>query len=207
MKNLKKIFVVLLVTMMASTMLISCGGPKTSPEESTKIFLDVVLKDDKTNMDKIGINEEDYTTFKKEKEDGFMKGFEGTGLDSSILTDEIKTKFKNDILKGLATLSYEVAPVSEEKDTANVDVKIKAFDMEKISTDAQNKIIKEVTDNPNMTETEMYKEMYKLIGEAIAAGTVKQDLKTVSMTLTKKDNIWLPNDNDIDVIMSAIMAE
>lgn len=127
-----------------------------------------------------------------------MKGFEGTGLDSSILTDEVKTKFKNDILKELAILSYEVALVSEDKDTVNVDVKIKVFDMEKISIDAQNKIMKEVTNNPNMIETEMY----RLIGEAIAAGTVKQDLKTVSMTLTKQDNIWLPSDTDIDVIMA-----
>lgn len=207
MKNLKKFFAVILVTMMSATMLISCGEPKTSPEESAKVFLDVVLKDDKTNMSKIGMEEEDYTKFKKEKEDAMMKSFESSGLDSSILTDEIKTKFKNDIIKGFTTLTYEVAPVSTDKDTAKVDVKIKYFDMEKISTDTQNKIIKEATDNPNMTEKEIYTESFKFIGEGIAAGTVKQDLKTVTMTLSKTDNnVWLPNDADIDAIMSAIMG-
>lgn len=206
MKNLKKFFSVILISMMVATMLISCGSPKTSPEESVKIFLDVVLKDDKTNMDKIGIDEEDYNKFKKEKEDEMMKGFEGSGLDSSILTDEIKTNLKNDILKGFTTLSYEVTPISTEKDTAKVEVKIKSFDMEKISTESQNKIIEKVTANPSMTEKEVYKETFNLIGSAMAAGTVKQDPKTVTMTLTQQDNVWVPNDSDIEAIMSAIIG-
>lgn len=205
MKNLKKIFVVLLVTMMAATMLVSCGEPKAKPEESTKIFLDIVLKDDKTSMDKISVTEEDYTKFKKEKEDAIMKSFEESGLDNSILTEDIKTKFKNDILKGLATITYEAAPVSQEKDTAKVDVKIKAFDMEKISKDSQDKIIQEATSNPNMTEKEIYAKSFNFVGEAIAAGTVKQDPKTVTMTLTKKDNVWVPDDKGIDAMLEAIM--
>lgn len=207
MRNLKKVFVVFLVTMMASTMLVSCGSPKTSPEESVKIFLNVVLKDDKTNMDKIGLNEEDYNKFKKEKEDSMLKGIEGSGVDSSILTDEIKTNLKNDILKGFTTLSYEVTPVSSDKNTSSVEVKIKVIDMEKVSEDTQNKIIAEVTANPKMTEKEIYKETFKIMGASIAAGTVKQDLQTVTITLTNKDNVWIPNDKDIENIMTAIMGE
>ena len=164
------------------------------------------MKDDKTNMAKISVTEEDYTKFKKEKEDAIMKSFEGSGLDKSILTDDIKTKFKDDILKGLATITYEVAPVSEEKDTAKVDVKIKAFDMEKISTDSQSKIIQEATSNPNMTEKEIYAKSFNLVGEAMAAGTVKQDPKTVTMTLTKTDNVWVPDDKGIEEILEAIMS-
>jgi len=206
MRNLKKVFVVFLVTMMASTMLVSCGGPKTSPEESAKIFLDVVLKDDKSNMDKIGLKEENYTNFKKEKEDSIMNGFEALGVDSSILTDEIKTNYKNDILKGIASISYEVAPVSSDKNTASVQVKIKVIDMAKISADCQAKIIEEVTTNPTMTEKEVYKETFKLMGAAIASGTVKQEPKTVTMTLTNQDNVWIPNENDIKTIMAAVMG-
>lgn len=207
MRKMKKVFAVILVTVMAAAMLVACGGPKTPPEESAKIFLDVILKDDKTNMAKIGINEEEYTKFKKEKEDEMMKGFEGAGLNSSILTDEIKTNLKNDILKGFTTLSYEVTPVSTEKNTAKVEVKIKSFDMEKITTESQNKIMEKVTANPSMTEKEIYKETFKLIGSGIAAGTVKQDPKTVTMTLTQQDDVWVPNDDDIVAIMSAIVGE
>nr|WP_242964496.1 hypothetical protein [Clostridium beijerinckii] len=46
--------------MMVTIMLVCCGT-KATPEESAKIFLDLLLKDDKTNMDKIGMKEEDYS--------------------------------------------------------------------------------------------------------------------------------------------------
>jgi len=206
MKNFKKLFAVILVTIMAATILISCGGVKASPEESTKIYLDVILKDDKTNMDKIGATEEDYAKLKKTNEDEIMKGFENSGIDDSILTDEIKTNFKNNIFKGISSLSYEVTPVSEEKETAKVEVKIKVFDMEKISTDAQNIVLDKATTNPNITEKEIYTELFNFIGEAMAKGTVKQDSKTVPVTLTKKGNVWSPNDSDIDAIVTAIIG-
>lgn len=206
MKNFKKVFAAILVAIISSALIISCGGPKTTPEESGKIFLDVVLKDDKTNIDKIGMSEEDYNKFKQEKENQMIKGFESGIVDKSILTDEITTQFKNDILKGLSTLKYEVTPVKEEKDTATVEVKIQSFDIAKISADAQSAIINDVTNNPNITEKEIYAESFKLVGAAIAAGTVKEDTKKVTLTLTKHDNVWLPNDNDIFTLIAAIMG-
>ena len=116
MKNLKKNLIVMLVAIMATTMLISCGGPKTSPEENAKIFLDIVLKDDKTNMEKIGVKEEDYTTYKKIQEDTLMGELKTSGIDSSILTDEIISNLKDNILKGMSKLEYEVIPVSTDKE-------------------------------------------------------------------------------------------
>jgi len=206
MKNFKKILVVMMISLMTISMLVSCGT-KATPEESAKIFLDVLLKDDKTNMDKIGLKEEDYTKFKKEKEDELMKGFSSAGVDESILTDEIKTTLKDNIFKGLLSLKYEVTPVSTEKDTAKVNVKISVFDMDKIVKDGQAKIMEKVIANPSMTEKEIYKESFKVIGDAIAAGTVKTEPKTVEITLTKQSNVWLPNDDDIEKIMSSIMGE
>ena len=115
MKNLKKNIIVMFITIMATTMLISCGSPKIAPEESAKIFLDIVLKDDKTNMEKIGMSEEDYTTSKKYQEDELMEELGTSGIDSSILTDEIITTLKANIFKGMAKLEYEVTPVSTNK--------------------------------------------------------------------------------------------
>ena len=140
MKKMKKLLSVVLVLSLAVTMLIGCGGPKTSPEDSAKIFLDVLLKDDKTNMEKIGMKEEDYTKFRSELESGMMEGFASTGLDESVITDEVKNQLKSDLLTGLSKLEYEVSTSTTEKDTAKVEVKIKPFDLTKVSTDAQKKI-------------------------------------------------------------------
>lgn len=205
MENLKKFFAVALVTIMAVTILVGCGEPKTSPEESTRVFLSILLKNDKTNMDKIGLKEEDYTQFRKEFEDGMTQGFISGGVDEKVLTEEIKTNFKNDILNGLAKLEYKVTLVSKDKKTAKVEVQIKGFDINKISSDAQSKLQEEYLANPSMTQNEIYKESFKLIGKGIADGVLTQDEKTVTMTLTNENNTWVPGENDIITLVSAIM--
>ena len=205
MKKMKNFFALLLVTVMATVMLVGCGEPKATPEESAKIFLDVLLKDDKTNMEKIGMNEDTYTEFRKTLEDGIMEGFTSTGIDSSILTDEVKDSFKNNILTGLTKLEYEVLSSSTDQDTAKVEVKIKGFDMQKIVGDGQNEIMEKVTTNPSMSEAEIYEESFKIIGNAIAAGTVKKEPATITVVLTKENNVWLPEGNDIMSLMSSIV--
>jgi hypothetical protein len=205
MKSLKKFFAVILVTIMSAAMLVGCGEPKTSPEESTKIFLNVLLKNDKTNMDKIGLKEEDYTQFRKEFEDGMTQGFTSSGVDEKVLTEEVKTNFKNDILNGLTKLDYKVTLVSNDKKTAKVEVKIKGFDLQKISTDAQTKLQEQYLANPSMTQTEMYQQSFKLIGKGIADGILTQDEKTVTMTLTNENNTWIPGENDIVTLVTAVM--
>lgn len=206
MKKLKKILPLLLITVMTLMILTSCGKPKTTPEESAKIFLNVLLKGDKTNMDKIGMKEEDYTKFRTTVENELMKGFSSVGVDSSILTDKVKTDLKNDILKGLSKLEYEVVPVSTDKDTAKVQVKIKGFDMKKITETSQEKLKAEYAANPSMTQKEIYQSSFKLVGEGIANGIVVKEPKSVTLTLTKKDNIWLPGENDVTALMNVLIG-
>lgn len=205
MKNFKKVFTVILVTIMTATMLVACGEPKTSPEESTKIFLNILLKNDKTDMDKIGLKEDDYIKFRKEFEDGMTQGFSTSGVDEKVLTDEVKNNFKNDILTGLTKLEYQVTLVSKDKKTAKVEVKIKGFDVKKISDDAIAKLQEKYLANLSMTETEMYQESFKLIGKGIADGVLTADQKTVTMTLTNENNTWIPGENDITALVTAIM--
>jgi len=203
MKKLKRISVLLLAVMMATIMLVGCGT-KATPEESAKIFLDLLLKDDKTNMDKIGMKEKDYTEFRNSFDDGMMRGFENSGLDESILTDDIKTSFKKDIITGLTKVEYEVVSSSTDKNTAKVQVKIKGFDMQKITENGQSEIMKKVTENPSMTEQQIYTESFKLIGGSMASGILKQEPQTITITLTKEGGVWLPSEDDVVALMGAI---
>ncbi|NSB46119.1 hypothetical protein B0P06_005890 [Clostridium saccharoperbutylacetonicum] len=140
--------------MIASTMLISCGGLKVTAEESAKIFLNVLLKNDKTNMDKIGFTEDNYNKLVKDKEDKLMKSFTGDNIDKSVITDEVKAKFKDSLIKGLANISYELKQTSADKKVEKFDLKIKIFDMKKIFADAQNKANADINSNPGMTKEE-----------------------------------------------------
>ena len=206
MRKMKKVFALLLIIAMSAMMLVGCGEPKTTPEESAKIFLDVLLKNDKTDIDKIGMNEEGYTEFRKVLEEGMMEGFSNTGVDNSILTDEVKNAFKDSMLTGLTKLEYEVVSSSEDKNIAKVEVKIKGFDMNKISAESQKKLQAEFTKNPAMTQAEMFQSSFKHVGEGIAAGIIVPEPNSINLTLTKENNIWLPGENDIIALMTVIVA-
>lgn len=192
MKKLKKFFAVFLIAVISSTILMSCGGPKVSAEESVKIFLNVLLKDDKTNMEKIGFTEEDYNKLVKGKEDKLMGSFTGENVDKTIITDEVKTKFRESLIKGLSNLDYEIKQTSADKKVEKFDLKIKVFDMNKIFTDAQNKAITEYNNNPTMSKEEVQKMVLDNICESIANGTAKAEPQTISLIFTKGEKVWEP---------------
>lgn len=205
MKKLKKYFIVILVVIVTSTSIIACGESKTPPDESAKIFLNILLKNDKTNMDRIGLKEEEYAELRKEFEDYMTQGFSSSGIDEKVLTEEVKTNFQNDIIKGLSKVDYIVTLVSKDKKTAKVEVKIKGFDLQKISTDAQTKLHQQFLANPSMTQSEKYKELFNLIGKGIADGVLTEDEKTITMTLINENNTWVTDKNDSIAIVTSIM--
>ena len=206
MKNLTKLFSMMSVVMMASIMLISCGM-KATPEESTKIYFNALLKDDKTGIDKIGMKEEDFDKIKKDDDDKIMAFFSASGLGSDVVTDDVKNTFKDNVLKGMSKADFEVTPDSTDKETAKVNVKVKVFDMDKIIKDAQDKITGEYLANTSMSQKDVLQESFKIIGQEFADGTFKDDTKTVSITLNKKDNVWQPDDNGKAAVLNAIIGE
>lgn len=206
MKKMKKFLALFLITVMATMMLVGCEGPKTSPKESAEIFLDVLLKGDKTDMEKIDINEEKYTEFRKVLEEGIMEGFSYTEIDNSILTDEVRNTFKDNMIKGLSKVEYEVVSDSTDRNISKAEVKIRGFDMKKISSDVQEKIQAEVTANPLMKEKEIFQSSFKYIGEEIAAGTIVSEPNSMTLTLTKENNVWLPGENDVITLLTVIVS-
>ncbi|WP_160677859.1 DUF5105 domain-containing protein [Clostridium sp. C8-1-8] len=204
MRKFKNICILLIVVLLSTLTLVGCGEPKVTPEDSAKIILDIIIKDDKSNIDKVGITEKEYTNIRESFEGGLMKGISSSGLDESILTDEVKNKLKSDILTGLSKVSYEIGAVSKEKDSAKVEIKIKGFDMDKISKTAEDKLKKEYEDNQSMTEKQIYQESFKIVGEEIAKGTFVENPKTVTLTFTKENNVWMPKESELVDLMKEI---
>lgn len=205
MKKIRKIGVIMLILTLSAVMVISCSKPKLTPEESTQIFLDMILKDDKSRMDKIGMTEEEYKSFREELENGLSEGMTQSTV-GDLVTDEAKDNLKKDILTGLGKLEYEVVPVSTDKNTAKVEVKMKGFDFNKIIQDATEKIQTQYLANPSMTQDELMLESCKLIGAGLANGTLVEEPKSITFSLTKEDSIWVPAENDIIALMTTIMS-
>ncbi|QAA33891.1 DUF5105 domain-containing protein [Clostridium manihotivorum] len=204
MRRIKNIFILLMAVLLSTLTLVGCGEPKVTPEDSAKTILDIIIKNDKSNIDKVGITEKEYTNIRESFEGGLMKGISSSGLDESILTDEVKNKLKSDILTGLSKVSYEIGAVSKEKDSAKVEIKIKGFDMDKISKTAEDKLKKEYEDNQSMTEKQIYQESFKIVGEEIAKGTFVENPKTVTLTFTKENNVWMPKESELVDLMKEI---
>lgn len=207
MRKLKRALAVLIVSIMSVVMLTACGGSKASPEESAKIFLDVLLKDDKTDMDKIGLGENEYTQFRESIENGLMEGFTGSITDPAILTEELKNTLKQNIITGFSKVEYEVISSKVDGDIATVEVSIKGFDMNTISASVQERLQADLKANPTMAEPQILQASLKYVGESIANGTIVQEPKTITLTITKDKDIWLPGQSDIIKLMEVLVAQ
>lgn len=208
MNKFKKFLGIFLFIMMAVTMLISCGEPEIKPDESAKIYLDLILKGDKIGVDKIGIGNEEYTKFTQEFDKGILQGIEKSGLDEKILTDKVKSDFKNDFVKGLSKIEYKIISVSNDSDTATVNVEIKGFDMNKIVKTSSEKLNEKILDsNSEMTKSEIYQESLKLIGQGISEGILTDKAQSIILKFTNNDGKWVPSEENIKIVIEAISKE
>jgi hypothetical protein len=207
-KKLQKICALLLVTLVTLIPLTSCSAPKSTPEETTKVVLDILLKDDKSNISKIGLTDKYYKEIRDDVDTGIDKGFEQGlatgGVDKSVLTDDLKKELKKDILTGLSKIQYDVTKVSEDKKSAKVQIKAKGFDMNKIVETSKPKLLEKIKANKAMTEKEVYQESLKLAGEGMANGILVDTPKTYDLNLTKESNVWVPNSGDLTKLAMGI---
>lgn len=205
MKKLKKIFGMILIITMAATMLISCGEPETKPEESAKIYMDLILKGDKINMDKIGVGNEEYAKFTQGFEKGILQGLEQSGLDEKVLTDEVKSNIEKDFVKGLSKIEYKVTSASNDSETATITVEIKGFDMNKIAETTSNKLDEKILNSTSeMTKTEIYQESLRFMGQGIADGILTDKPQSIILKFTNNDDKWVPSEENIKIVMEAI---
>lgn len=196
MKNIKVSFGVILIFIVLVLGFISMREFNKSPEESGKIYLDVIFKGDKSNIEKVGINGEDYAALKKNKEDILMAQLQISPL-ACVLIDSEKYNhaFLNNITSGLSKLEYDVIPVSISNNAAKVNVKINYFELSKIMKEGQEKMSGKIKDNPYMNRTEMITETYKTVEEEFNKGPSEGNKATITVNLVKKNNLWIPDDD------------
>ncbi len=203
MKNLKKVLSVVITIVMMSVMMLGCGGPKTTLEESTKIALDVILKADKSQIDKIGMSEEEYNDVRNSMEESMVKQFAGTSFN---LSEDEQNTLKDNVLEGISKISYEVGEANIEKDTANVTVKIKGINVTELTKQAQNKLMEKVNADPALAQDQdkLIKESINVTGELFKEAPLTDDSRDVEFTLTKQDNCWTVSDASFGDLLTAL---
>ncbi|CAG9715132.1 DUF5105 domain-containing protein [Clostridium neonatale] len=203
MKRSKKIITVLVSILMLTTMLIGCGGPKITPEESTNIVLEIIFKGDNSNLDKVGITQEEFNDIRKSMEDSMMSVFDSSGIS---IKDETKTNLLNSFLEGMKKVEYEVSTTSEDKKQAIVEVKLKGMDMTKISQDLAADVQAYASQNPQLTQEELIEYTFTKEAELIKNAPIKDEAKSINITFTNENNIWTPNETDMQKLGAMVAA-
>lgn len=184
-------------------MFIGCGGPKITPEESTNIVLEIIFKGDNSNLDKVGITQEEFNDIRKSMEDSMMSAFDSSGIS---LKDETKTNLLNSILEGMKKVEYEVSTTSEDKKQATVEVKVKGIDMTKISQDLTADVKAYASQNPQLTQEELMEYTFTKEAELIKNAPIKDEAKSINITFTNENNIWTPNESDMQKLGAMVAA-
>lgn len=203
MKKLKKLLSVALTAAAMSLMIVGCGGPKTTPEEAVKIQLDVMMKADKSQIDKINMTEEEFNSKRNELEESFVKQLGGTSYN---LSDEDINNIKDAFLVGLSKVSYEVEESKIDKDSATVNVKIKGIDFKAIMNNAQAKLVEKIQADPSLAtdQNKAMKESFALMAEEFKNAPIVDDARDVEFKLTKEKNVWVVSDASFADLVSAL---
>ena len=203
MKKLKKLLSVALTAAAMSLMIVGCGGPKTTPEDAVKIQLDVMMKADKSQIDKINMTEEEFNSKRNELEESFVKQLGGTSYN---LSDEDINNIKDAFLVGLSKVSYEVEESKIDKDSATVNVKIKGIDFKAIMNNAQAKLVEKIQADPSLAtdQNKAMKESFALMAEEFKNAPIVDDARDVEFKLTKEKNVWVVSDASFADLVSAL---
>jgi 5-bromo-4-chloroindolyl phosphate hydrolysis protein len=208
MKKLKKMSIAIAL-LMVTFAVTSCSKektitPKATPEETAKIYLDMSLKNDKSNIDKIGLSDEEYEKIKNELDEELVKQLSEVNTEGAKISEEIQSSFRKEIFAGLSKVEYEVLPKSLEEDNARVEIKIKGFDMNKIIADSTEKVKGEYSANPAMTDEELMNSFIKAYGSYLANGTLAETATSLEFYMTLENDIWVPLNSDIMALGTAI---
>ncbi len=201
---------ILLVVLLVTTMIVSCSKSKTikldtTPEEATKMYLDRVFKNDKSIKDELGYNDAEYIELFMQLDKQLVNKLSKIKVEEFAVTRQVRYRVRSEFFTGLSKLQYEILPVYLKKDTAKVEVKINAFDFNKIKEDSLSKIEKERSESISMTNKEYANLLFKAIGANFEKGISSEVSTSVEVYLTLEDGIWVPLNRDLMNVMKVVL--
>jgi hypothetical protein len=198
MKIIRKITLLLFIVLISISILAACQ-PKQTPNGDAQIYVNMIVKCDKSQMSKIGITNSEADKILKEDKDSNIEDIKNvfqTG--QAAVSDAQILNMYNALMDDFKKATVTTSVVSQDDKSAKVKIKTTYFDIKKLfqkaSTDATTQIrSKGLTD-----EDEATKEYW----DAYAANIVQQlkiakpstSTREKTFNFTFKDNAWVPED-------------
>lgn len=201
MKTLNRVILILIFT--CCMLLVACDKP-VEPDEMAQILYQFYIQEDMTDIDKLGLTQEEATKLIDSGIEGFEKELQeslwGIACDYKIAigVNEIENTInaRRELEK---KLTAQTQIISKEKDKAQVELKTTYFDEQVIYEAAGNTLEERVSEEEFEDEDAFMQRYINIyIEEIIAAyesAEISTEEKSIVIEFTKQDGMWLPVDS------------
>jgi|GEM_PF-822657 len=193
--EMKKCIGILVIMLLIPAVLSGCK-PKIKADQSAKILADFVIKNDGSEMNKLGDSKSSvYSSTENQKKkfkENFKDGFEKS---SGMTLDDGKVdKFYKAYINATKKINITTNKISESDKTAKVNVKVTYIDFKKIVFDAMGKTLTSTFDNVGNSEEELSNKYFDDVVNGLnnAKPSTKTEQKTFDFVI--KDHVWVPKD-------------
>lgn len=197
MKTKRMILLILLICLAGfAGLFFAMKSKNTSPVKVTEGKLDEMFRGDHTGQEK------------KELAKLFMEKIQETQL-ACALEDptEHQEAFFEKICKGLEKINFEVSEVSRSGKTAEVQIQIDHFDLEKIVQNAQKTLAAALKEDASLSKSpdKMVEKLYEIIAEEFQKGPSEESKAEVTIQLQKNGHNWKVESSFEDEVIRAIL--
>lgn len=192
---MKKIISILMVIVLTPAILVGCK-PKIDADESAKILSNFIVKNDTSEISKLGDTKSSLYTLTNTQKNKFKKEFKDEMKKTLGLTldDSTADKLYNSYFKALKRTTITTSKVSEDNETAKINVKANYIDVKKIILNAISTTIDESlnSDNNLTNKDELSKKYINNIITQLDNAKPSSKTKENTFKFVIKDHVWAP---------------
>lgn len=206
MKKITKILSILIISILSMSIMSGCGAKVEPPESVAQGFFDMIVYNDTTKIQSIGISDDEISPLKdfmkKSIKDGTKNTFKMSGI--SIEDDDLD-KIAEAQLNAMKKIKATITTESSDKQTAIVKIKTNYLKLTEVDEKAGNEALTEIqsmgsTDKKELEKVFVDKYTTKLVESLTSVEPVDDTVeKSFSFTMKKVDvggktiDMWVPD--------------
>lgn len=197
MKQKQMIFLILLICLAGfAGLFFTMKSKNTSPVKVTGQKLDELFREEHTEQER------------KELAKLFMEKIQETQLACALEEPtQHQEAFFEKSCSGLQKINFEVSEVSRSGRTAEVQIQMNYFDLEKIVQNAQKTLAEALNEDDSLSKSpdKMVEKLYEIIAEEFQKGPSDQNKTELTVQLQKSGRSWNVESSFEDEVFQAIL--
>lgn len=188
---MKKRIGILAIMLLIPLILIGCK-PKVEADQSAKILADFFIKNNSSELNKLGDSKSSVYLSMESQKSQFKKGFkDGFQKSSGMALDDAKVdEFYKAYINAMNKINITTKKISESDKTAKVNVKVTYIDFKTIIFTGVSKVLD--LESSGKSEQELSKEYIDNVIKELNNAKPSTKTKEKTFDFVVKDNVWVP---------------